>query len=50
MALSCWFGASLPQGHVASPDPSQSGERSGAVGPVMKELDPWGLAAPPLMA
>jgi len=26
-ALGCWLGASLPQGHVASPDPSQSGER-----------------------
>ena len=26
-ALGCWFGAFLPQGHVASPDPSQSGER-----------------------
>ena len=25
--LSCQLGASLPQGHVASPDPSQSGER-----------------------
>ena len=23
----CWLGASPPQGHVASPDPSQSGER-----------------------
>ena len=26
-ALGCWFGASLSQGHMASPDPSQSGER-----------------------
>ena len=26
-ALGCWRGASPPQGHVASPDPSQSGER-----------------------
>ena len=26
-ALGYWLGASPPQGHVASPDPSQSGER-----------------------
>ena len=26
-ALGCWLWASPPQGHVASPDPSQSGER-----------------------
>ena len=26
-ALGCWHGASPPQGHMASPDPSQSGER-----------------------
>ena len=45
-ALSCWFGASLPQGHVASPDLSQAGNGSGTVGLVRKEPDPWGLAAP----
>ena len=27
-ALGCWFGASPPQGHVASLDLSQSGERA----------------------
>ena len=26
-ALGCWLGASPPLGHVASPDPSLSGER-----------------------
>jgi hypothetical protein len=26
-ALGCWLRASPPQGHMASPDPSQSGER-----------------------
>jgi len=28
----------------------QAGSRSGAVGPVRKEPDPWGLAASPLIA
>ena len=28
-ALGYWLGASSPQGHVASPDPCQSGERVG---------------------
>ena len=46
-ALAVSFGASLPQGHVASPDLSQAGNGSGAVGLVRKEPDPWGLAAPP---
>ena len=30
--LGCQLGASLPQGHVSSPDISQAGNGSGAVG------------------
>ena len=48
--LGCRLRASPPQGHVASPDPSQSGERARAVGPVRQNPDPWGLAAPLFLA
>ena len=48
-ALDCWLGASPPQGQVASPDPSQSGERVRGRWPGEEKPDPWGPAAPSLM-
>ena len=42
------LGASLPWRHVAPPDPSSGGERSGAVDLVREKPGLWGLATPSL--